>query len=314
MINSSKILSIVIPTYNRGNLLDKQLSWAIESIGDRWDSIELLVCDNASDDNTLEVCAKWIEYLSDNIRVFRNDSNVGLVKNCLLGLERATGKFAWLVGDDDNVTVEAVDVICNAIKINQDAGVFLLNHRYVSGIDNSIIIPKFYQVLEDVNIPKQAVSSFSKLLFNHDIRGILFITANVLNREYALQFIENNPPQDELLIAYPMLLSAGLATNHGFYLIAQCLVDCTAYLSSWRDQEKYVQFEAIPKTLLLFKQLGVDKQAIMVSMKKQYENLNSIKDAFYLMRKNPFYLTSSEFKVWAKRKLLQRNLEKKVLA
>jgi O-antigen/teichoic acid export membrane protein len=53
------LLTIAIPTYNRGRCLDQQLGWVTRSIADRWAQVELIVSDNGSSDNTPEVCMRW---------------------------------------------------------------------------------------------------------------------------------------------------------------------------------------------------------------------------------------------------------------
>lgn len=52
MEQNNQLLTLAIPTFNRAKFLDSQLAWAVESIAENWDKVELLVCDNASTDDT----------------------------------------------------------------------------------------------------------------------------------------------------------------------------------------------------------------------------------------------------------------------
>jgi len=56
MQTDKPLVSIIIPTYNRANYLEK----AIESVlKQTYENIEIIVSDNASTDNTMEVMQKY---------------------------------------------------------------------------------------------------------------------------------------------------------------------------------------------------------------------------------------------------------------
>ena len=59
MEKSDKILSIIIPTYNRAEMLLYTLSFFKEQILRNQDKVELIVCDNASTDCTKETLFQY---------------------------------------------------------------------------------------------------------------------------------------------------------------------------------------------------------------------------------------------------------------
>ena len=91
------LVSVGLPVYNGG----KYLSEAIESIlSQDFSEFELIISDNCSSDNTLDICSEFARNDS-RIRYFRFSSNLGATRNFLnvLGLAIAP-YFMWASHDD----------------------------------------------------------------------------------------------------------------------------------------------------------------------------------------------------------------------
>ncbi len=86
--------TIAIPTYNRSNYLRRSLRAALsQTHGD----VEVLVCDNASTDDTQSVVSEY----GGRVRYYRHDHNIGAYPNFLSATLLATGEFfSWLQDDD----------------------------------------------------------------------------------------------------------------------------------------------------------------------------------------------------------------------
>jgi len=54
-----QLLTIGLPTFNRAQLLDKQLAWLAQSIQGSQSKCEIIISDNCSTDDTPEVIKKW---------------------------------------------------------------------------------------------------------------------------------------------------------------------------------------------------------------------------------------------------------------
>ena len=92
-------VSIVIPTFNRVAMLRE----AVESaLAQRFDDLEVLVSDNASEDGTREAMDA---YRSDpRFRYLRNETNLGMVGNWRKAVfEAARGEFFLILSDDDTL-------------------------------------------------------------------------------------------------------------------------------------------------------------------------------------------------------------------
>lgn len=90
-----KLVSIVIPTYNRANDLKR----AIDSIyAQTYTNWEVLVVDNHSDDNTDEVIAS---YNDKRISLFKVHNNGVIAVSRNKGISEAKGEFVALLDSDD---------------------------------------------------------------------------------------------------------------------------------------------------------------------------------------------------------------------
>lgn len=90
-------LTIALPCYN----LEKSLKMSLESIltQNRSNEVEILIVDNASTDNSVEI-AKQYEQQYENVKCVENGCNIGPDRNFLKCLEIAQGNYILLLGDD----------------------------------------------------------------------------------------------------------------------------------------------------------------------------------------------------------------------
>lgn len=93
----SELVSILIPTYNREKLIRETLKSAAEQT---YDALEIVVVDNASTDSTWTIISEAARK-DTRIRAFRNETNIGPVRNWLACAEQARGKYAKILWSDD---------------------------------------------------------------------------------------------------------------------------------------------------------------------------------------------------------------------
>ncbi len=124
----NKLLTIAIPTYNRANLLDKQLTWLAQAIKGFEDECEILVSDNCSTDNTQEVIQKWQATLNNiTFKSNKNLKNLGVVKNIMYCLKSTTTKYVWTIGDDDPIQDRAIAYVISKLRQHEDLSLLFLN-------------------------------------------------------------------------------------------------------------------------------------------------------------------------------------------
>ena len=71
------LVTIGIPTFNRGSLLADTLQSAIEQ---DYPNIEIIISDNASSDQTENICTR-LQQKHSNINYIRHDFNMGATNN-----------------------------------------------------------------------------------------------------------------------------------------------------------------------------------------------------------------------------------------
>lgn len=91
------IASILIPMYNRENLIQETIESALtQTISD----IEVVVVDNASTDDSFGI-VDAISKLDSRVRLYRNDENIGAVNNWKKCVSYSTAPYSKILFSDD---------------------------------------------------------------------------------------------------------------------------------------------------------------------------------------------------------------------
>jgi glycosyltransferase involved in cell wall biosynthesis len=121
-------LTVAIPTYNRSKFLIENLNNLILQSKNLSSSIELVVSDNASIDDTKEKVLKLIAEGAP-IKYYRNNTNLGMDENADLSIQRSKGQFVLLLGDDDLLESNALEKILECLTKYPDLGILYMNFR-----------------------------------------------------------------------------------------------------------------------------------------------------------------------------------------
>lgn len=125
-------LSLILPTYNTGDLVGGRLPAVIEVLRRRFDPVEVIVVDDASDDDYREFvsqCAREVE----GVRVFRNDHNLGKGVSVWVGVQAATQPRVMFTDADIPFDAESYDRVAAALAAGAPA-VVGCRRRYESQI------------------------------------------------------------------------------------------------------------------------------------------------------------------------------------
>ena len=113
-MNSSPLVSIVIPTYNHAPMLQRALATVIEQTYQNWNAI---VVNNFSTDNTLEVVAKFNDPRIQCVN-FRNNGVIGASRN--EGIKLATGEYVAFLDSDDTWFPTKVEKSVSSLENGSD--------------------------------------------------------------------------------------------------------------------------------------------------------------------------------------------------
>lgn len=125
------LLSICVPTYNRAAYLPnlfESIEREIASLPEAWsrDDVEVVLCDNASPDDTPAVAAAFASRL--RLTYHRHPENLGADRNFLAVVEKASGVFCWLMGDDDAIGQGGLLRVLEAARNWSGAAGFSVNY------------------------------------------------------------------------------------------------------------------------------------------------------------------------------------------
>ncbi len=118
-----KLLTIGIPTYNRANYLDRCLNSIISQLDGIEQNIELIIANNASTDHTKEIITRYSD--KAKISYFENKVNLGPDSTSSLCFSKATGKYVWILGDDEFLIDGSLKIILNLLENKNYGDVYL---------------------------------------------------------------------------------------------------------------------------------------------------------------------------------------------
>ncbi|RAI37017.1 glycosyltransferase [Rhodoplanes serenus] len=124
------LLSCSITTYNRARWLAVGLPRLLELTRPWRDVVEVVVCDNASTDDTPDVVNRFRS--EGNFRSRRNRANVGMLGNLGVTARESSGAFVWLLGDDDLLIDGAIENVLEGIVRHPDVEMVYMNYSYTN--------------------------------------------------------------------------------------------------------------------------------------------------------------------------------------
>lgn len=235
-------ISVIIPVYNLegvvGRCLDSILSQSLKSI-------EVIVIDDKSTDNTLKIVKKYA--VQDNrVCVVALEKNGRQANARNIGLKRAKGKYIHFCDGDDTVTDEAYSILYNAAE-RQQADIVVGNYarRYY---ENHDIIVRPYSHYQSKDALERCFESCNVTLWN---------------KLFKRQFIENHGirfdrqfkyNEDMLFYCYVLKANPKAAyTDEMVYVYTEQLYD-TVYTSN-TNAIRFADERCIRDTLAVYREI-----------------------------------------------------------
>lgn len=181
---SRPLLTISIPTFNRADLLARLVNSIVTQRG-FGPSVELLICDNCSPDNTSDVVQQF-QKSAPSIRYERSDSNIGPDRNFLKCFSAANGKYVWIIGDDDVIEPGGISFLLSFLVEEYD--LVHLKPRNFEGEYVARPLP--------AEIPHQVFQT-AEALARRVHASFTFISGNIVNKDRILE--TQHPPLESLV-------------------------------------------------------------------------------------------------------------------
>ncbi|OUL34797.1 glycosyltransferase [Nostoc sp. T09] len=263
----NKLLTIAIPTYNRAELLDKQLAWLSQAITGFESECEILVSDNCSTDNTQDVIKKWQGILSKiTFKSNRNSENLGVMKNILYCLNSATTKYVWTIGDDDPIQHRTIAYVIDKLKQHEDLSLIFLNFSGRNKITGEPVHPPTIFGNRWFDADSEDACGDGKAIFEHcfskSVGAVIFLTATVYRTDLIKQALQfwTDAANNWISLAY---FAGYCAANGSVIVTKETFLECIVGVSYWQKEPRsalLMQYKHIPEVILKLEQSGYSKQ------------------------------------------------------
>lgn len=127
-------VSILIPTYNIESHISKTLDSVIQQTFDDW---EMVILDDCSIDDTYEICRQYA-MKDPRIRLFRNETNQGMMKNWNKGITMCGGLYWGKLDHDDIWSKNMLQDCVNILRDNESVGLVVTNYSIIDESGNLI--------------------------------------------------------------------------------------------------------------------------------------------------------------------------------
>ncbi len=131
------LVSIMIPNYNHSKYLDECINSALNQT---YENVEIVIVDNSSEDNSLQVAAK---YAANNIRVCRNTYNVLNTSYNVLD-QLTTGKYKMMLCADDFIEPDFLESAVAIMEKYPNVGYVHGERDFITDSGNLIKLEPFY--------------------------------------------------------------------------------------------------------------------------------------------------------------------------
>lgn len=112
MMDQFPLVSIITPTYNRADYLEEVI---LSVLNQDYPSIEYIVLDDGSKDNTVDLLKKYTGKL-----IWESHTNMGETRTVNKGWKMAKGEFVAVVNSDDPLLPGAVSAAVDFMQANPD--------------------------------------------------------------------------------------------------------------------------------------------------------------------------------------------------
>ena len=195
--NLNPLVSIIVITYNSAKYVLETLESAKAQT---YNNIELIVTDDCSTDETVNICKKWIEENKNRFvrtKLITVARNSGISPNCNRGLKEAKGKWIKFIAGDDMLIYNCIETNMNLVKDSEHSFFFSKmkftqkNERLREIFDNG------YKLFNSVDVQLKII-----------LRGNVLTAPSSFIRLKTLIKLEGFDERFPMLEDYPMWLKA----------------------------------------------------------------------------------------------------------
>jgi abequosyltransferase len=272
-------LCICIPTLNRSGFVINELSeWSkIPGVNE----VEIVVIDDASDDDTADRVNDFIRRNKKLNMVFiKNKKRLGFDKMLLDIIKHASGKYCWLISDDDLPKSNSLEKILKVIDNHKDLALIHLNYsrfdNILKKVTASYVVGEFKK---DIHFSDKNDFVFKEIpdsYFQYLGTNVITMSSDVVNRKEWLEAAKSKKRFIGHNFMHSFIIADMVSRNQNVYFIAKPMLQ---YLSNnhrvwpnniWKD------YNSVYLNYLI--ELGYDKKRVLKMRRdqKKYEQQEGI--------------------------------------
>ena len=189
MKDNHPLVSVCVITYNSAKYILETLN-SIEQ--QTYKNIELIISDDCSNDNTVDICQEWLDNHRERFiktRILHADKNTGISANCNRAYKAASGIWIKGIAGDDYLYPNAIETYINFINNASETPDIIFAKVCPIYCGQVVNVSKIFKYSYFELTPKE----FQYLLLT---RNFLPAPSSFLNKEYFINsggFDENIP-------------------------------------------------------------------------------------------------------------------------
>lgn len=244
------MVSVIIPAYNRENTIERAV---MSVLNQTYKDLELIVVDDCSKDNTVEVL-KSIK--DDRLKIIELEKNSGACVARNVGIENAQGDYIAFQDSDDEWLLDKLEKQMAIFEKEKVDLVFCAFNRF--GLGEDLTYPKLPEgiverkvLLEDSRISTQTLigkkECFENIKFDPEMPRLQDYDITIrLSKKYRIYFV--NQPLVNMYVQ-----NDSISKNNDKLLKAESMI-----LSKYKDDaEKYEDFKYHNvRVLAIYKRIG----------------------------------------------------------
>ena len=263
------LVFIGMPVYNGEKYIKNSLDSLVNQAFSDW---ELLISDNASEDNTAAICKRYCDK-DKRIKYFLQKTNMGALFNFRYLLENSESKYFMWAAADDEWDSSFIDACLKGLESSEDIGLAFTNIVNIDAFGRiNRKYPSFKKFINDD--PYALISNY---ILDPECLG----KANLIYGIYKIKklkafMIDFFSSQESNYCASDMALNLGILCRVGLSIDERVLFRKRNVQST--DNEKSINYYSFPETPILSSMKGYKfqlykKVALAASAGTKYEKL-----------------------------------------
>ena len=226
--------SVIITTYNAENFLVD----ALNSLKNQtFQDFELIITDDDSTDQTLDICRKWLAENSDfhaRSKIIESPINTGISANVNRGLKAASGEWIHVLSGDDVLIENALENVRKFVEENPNISIFQgVSAVYSNDFSESNLIGTLSENYKTSDFFNLSANEQYRLLLDH----CHVVAPAVFYKKSSVESVGFCDESIPMIDDWPLFLNF---TKHGykFYFLNQILVKYRQHNQSIVNENK----------------------------------------------------------------------------